>query len=254
MRPRIQIPILVAFFLLWGLLGVVIFTSGDAVAGRDWFGVVLGAVFILMGVAGMWRSARLGVVVDANGVCVRSLDGRDRATPWTDVKSVTCEQIGIRSGLPLYAPVIRVAAPAGGPIPVRALATYSLTDAQLKTERLRDLGGVSPDATPDYQPPATVDMVRRAAGYTRMLVAARLYASGFGWLLATGLVVVYSDLGPWWLLVCIPAAPLVASGVVLARRSLRALEGELSSNEVSAAAIAASIQDLLHRRAAESKE
>jgi hypothetical protein len=51
-RPRIQIPLLVVIFSMWGLLGVTLFTAGAVVAKRDWFGIVMGGILIISGVAG----------------------------------------------------------------------------------------------------------------------------------------------------------------------------------------------------------
>lgn len=135
-RPRIQIPLLVVLFAMWTVLGSTYFTNGDVVAGRDWFGIVLGAVCVIMGVVGIWRALRLGVVIDAAGVRVRGFDSRDRVTPWSNVQSVECTQVDVRAGLPLYGPVIHLGGDAGD-LPIRALGSYSRQDAERKVEQLR---------------------------------------------------------------------------------------------------------------------
>lgn len=133
-RPRIQRWILVVLFTVWGLIGLTSFTAGDVVAERDWFGVGIGVLFIASGVLGIWRALRLGVVIDTTGVRVRGFDSRDVVTPWPAVQAVDCEQVDARAGLPLYAPVLRLA---DGPVPVKALGSYSRDDAEQKAERLR---------------------------------------------------------------------------------------------------------------------
>ena len=135
-RPRIQIPILVVIFTVWTLLGVTYFTSGDVVAEGDWFGIVLGCVLVTSGVAGIWRTVRLGVVIDADGVRVRGFDSRDQVTPWSAIQSVDCVQIDVRGGLPLYAPVLRLGDDAAA-MPLSALGSYLRHDAERKVEQLR---------------------------------------------------------------------------------------------------------------------
>jgi hypothetical protein len=103
-RPRIQIPILVVIFTVWTLLGVTYFTSGDVVAERDWFGIVLGCLLVTSGMAGIWRALRLGVVIGGDGVRVRGFDSRDQVTPWSAIQSVDCVQIDVRGDLPLSRP------------------------------------------------------------------------------------------------------------------------------------------------------
>lgn len=80
-RPRIQISILVAVFSMWTLLGVTYVTVGDVVAKRQWFGVVMGCLLIVSGLAGIWRALRLSVVINADGIRTRSPDRRDHVTP-----------------------------------------------------------------------------------------------------------------------------------------------------------------------------
>ncbi|GIF99532.1 PH domain-containing protein [Catellatospora citrea] len=133
-RPRIQRWILVVLFTVWGLLGLTYFTSGDVVAERNWFGLGLGVVLVVSGVLGIWRALRMGVVIDAAGVRVRGFDSRDVVTPWHAVQAVDCEQVDTRAGQPLYAPVLRLA---DGPVPVKALGSYSRDDAERKTAELR---------------------------------------------------------------------------------------------------------------------
>jgi len=140
-RPRVQVPLLVVLFTGWTLIGITYFTSGDVVAEREWFGIVLGCVLITSGIAGIWRALRLGVVIDAEGVRVRGFDRRDQVTPWSDITSIDCEQVDVRAGLPLYAPVLRLSDEADV-IPVTALGSYSQQDAERKVEQLRNLGHI----------------------------------------------------------------------------------------------------------------
>jgi len=137
-RPRIQIPVLVVLLAVWTLLGVT-YLSEDAVAKRDWFGLVLGCVLVTSGVAGIWRTLRLGVVIDAGGVRVRGFDSRDKVTPWSAIQSVDCAQVDVRAGLPLYAPVLRLGDDADAAIPLSALGSYSRQDAEGKVEQLLNL-------------------------------------------------------------------------------------------------------------------
>jgi hypothetical protein len=136
MRPRIQIPLLVVIFVVWTLIGVTYFTSGDVAAEREWFGIVLGCVLVTSGVAGIWRTLRLGVVIDEEGVRVRAFDSRDQVTPWSGVQSVDCVQVDVREGLPLYAPVICLDDDADV-LEVRALGSFSRQDAERNAKQLR---------------------------------------------------------------------------------------------------------------------
>ncbi|MEU4532900.1 PH domain-containing protein [Micromonospora ureilytica] len=125
-------------FAVWTLLGVTYFTSGDVLAERDWFGIVLGCLLVTTGIAGIWRALRLGVVIGGEGVRVRGFDSRDQVTPWSAIQSVDCLQIDVRGGLPLYAPVLRHGDDAGA-MPLSALGSYSRQDAERKVEQLRSL-------------------------------------------------------------------------------------------------------------------
>jgi hypothetical protein len=120
------------------LLGVTYF-SGDAVAKRHWFGLLLGCVLVTSGVAGIWRALRLGVVIDPGGVRVRGFDSRDKATPWSAIQSIDCAQVDVRAGLPLYAPVLRLGDDADAAIALSALGSYSRQDAERKVEQLLNL-------------------------------------------------------------------------------------------------------------------
>lgn len=137
-RPRIQIPILVVIFTVWALLGVTFFTSGDVVSKRDWFGIVMGFVLMTSGVAGVWRAVRLGVVIDRQGVRVRGFDSRDSVTRWSEVQSIDCEQVDVRGGLPLFAPVLSLGE-GSSLLPMPVLGSYSRQDAERKVAQLRRL-------------------------------------------------------------------------------------------------------------------
>lgn len=135
-RPRIQRWLLTVLFAVWALLGLTFFTAGDVAAERDWFGLGLGAVLMASGLLGIWRGLRLGVVIDPTGVRERNFDSRDKVTPWSEVQAVDCEQVDVRAGMPLYAPVIRLAADT---VAVKALGSYVRDDAERKAEQLRSL-------------------------------------------------------------------------------------------------------------------
>ncbi|WP_327039625.1 hypothetical protein [Micromonospora maris] len=137
-RPRIQIPVLVVLSAVWALLGVTYFTSGDVVAGRDWFGIVLGSLLLVSGMAGVWRALRLGVVVDAAGVRVRSFDSRDQVIPWNSLQSIDCLQVDVRAGIPLYAPVLHFHSDVDV-VPLPTLGSYSRHAVERTVDELRSL-------------------------------------------------------------------------------------------------------------------
>jgi hypothetical protein len=137
MRPRIQITLLVVIFGVFGLIGVTYFTEGDVIAERDWFGLILGCVLTIGGALGIWRTLRLGVVIDENGVRVRNLDRRDQVTAWRDVRAIDCEPIDSRAGMTIYGPVLRLDGTDG--LPVRVLGSYSQRHAETKTAELRGI-------------------------------------------------------------------------------------------------------------------
>ncbi|NUT34761.1 MAG: hypothetical protein HOV79_17025 [Hamadaea sp.] len=134
-RPKIQIPLLLVVFGGFGLIGLTYFTNGDVIARRDWFGIILGVVLSAGALVGIWRTLRLGVVIDAAGVRERRLDARDLVTPWEKISSIEVRQVGVRAGMPLYAPVLQ--APDLGEIALHALGTYSAEDAEAKAQQLR---------------------------------------------------------------------------------------------------------------------
>ena len=139
-RPRIQVPFLVVIFAVWTLIGVIYFTNGHVVAERNWFGIELGFICVIMGLTGIWRTLRLGIVIDDTGVRMRHLDSRDHFISWSDVQSVECAQIDERAGLPLYGPVIQLSDDSGA-LPIRSLGSYSRQDAERKVKTMRDLVG-----------------------------------------------------------------------------------------------------------------
>lgn len=89
-RPRIQVAVLLAVFIMFGLLGLLYLTREEVLAGRYTFGAVLGVVCSLTGVGGVWRALRMGVVIDSEGVQVRSFDSRTVVTPWSAVEDIFC--------------------------------------------------------------------------------------------------------------------------------------------------------------------
>ncbi|WP_373320642.1 PH domain-containing protein [Rhizocola hellebori] len=49
---------------------------------------------------GIWRTLRLGVRIDDNGVRIRSqIDSRQRLIPWSQVKSVECAAVDARASM-----------------------------------------------------------------------------------------------------------------------------------------------------------
>ncbi|MFC7532341.1 hypothetical protein [Actinoplanes sp. GCM10030250] len=135
-RPRVQIFVLVAIFLMFGLIGGMYLTAGDLLAGDNLFGTILGCLLVPGAILGVWRALRVGIVIDEVGIRIRNLDSRDRVIPWARIESIECEQIGMRGVLPLFAPVIRPCDDADGFV-VRPLGSYVRAHAERRTERLR---------------------------------------------------------------------------------------------------------------------
>ena len=134
-RPRLQIPLLVLAFGIFGLLGVSLWTDAEILAKRDWFGITVGLALTVLGVLGIWRTLRLGVVIDGDGIRIRGLAGRDKVTPWHNVREIRCDKIDKRAGMPIYGPVIKLSD--DNTLPVRPLGSYSRSDAEQKVAQLR---------------------------------------------------------------------------------------------------------------------
>lgn len=137
-RPWIQVSVLTGAFGVFGLIGVGMFLDGQTVAERDWFGIAIGTMCLLLGVVGLWRTARLGMVMDERAVRVRGLDSRDRVIAWNEIESIECVQVDERMGLPIFAPVLVLGRDKGA-LPVPALGSYKREGAERKAERLRAL-------------------------------------------------------------------------------------------------------------------
>ncbi len=137
-RPRLQVLWIVVLSTVWGCLGTTYFSEGDVIARRDWCGLALGCLLVIMGVVGVWRALRLGVVIDPTGLRVRGFDSRDRVIPWNRVSAVECEQIGNRAGRPLFGPAVYFRDSAA-PLTVAPLGSYSRSTAQRNVDRLREL-------------------------------------------------------------------------------------------------------------------
>jgi hypothetical protein len=136
-RPRIQMTILVVIFSVFGLIGVTYFTEADAIATQDWFALILGGILVPGSLVGIWRTLRLGIRIDDNGIRIRSqVDSRQQFIPWSQVESVECAEVGSRAGMTLYAPVLHLRKGAGV-LPIDGLGSYSVKDAESKTARLR---------------------------------------------------------------------------------------------------------------------
>ncbi|NMO54117.1 hypothetical protein HH310_23400 [Actinoplanes sp. TBRC 11911] len=140
-RPRVQVAVLLVCFGGFFLIGVAMFGDGEILAEREWFGIAIACMTVVLGGAGIWRTLRLGVVIASDGLRVRSLDSRDQFTAWSEVESIECQQVDERAGLPIYAPVIRLPEFV---MPVMALGTYSRKDAERKTELLRSMRAADP--------------------------------------------------------------------------------------------------------------
>jgi len=141
MKPRGQITVLIVVFGLFALIGTTYFTNGNVGANRDWFGVSLGCALTIGGAIGIWRSLRLGVVIDEAGVRIRSLDKRDKVTPWRDVEAIDCERVEVRAGMLLYAPVLHLD---GDSLPLMVLGSYAQSGAEAHAAKLRILKDAAP--------------------------------------------------------------------------------------------------------------
>jgi len=134
-RPRIQIPLLVLAFGIFGLLGVSLWTDEEILAKGDWFSIIFGVALTVLGVLGIWRTLRLGVVIDGDGIRIRGLAGRDQVMPWQSVREIQCDKIDKRAGMAIYGPVIQLAD--DNKLPVRPLGSYSRSEAEQKVAQLR---------------------------------------------------------------------------------------------------------------------
>lgn len=141
-RPRLQSPDLVATFTVWTLLGVTYFTSGDVAAEGDWFGIVLGCLFVTSGMAGIWRALRLGVGIGGEGVRVRGFDDRDRVPPWSSIQPADCMQ----SDAGRLATLCSRPSPGcdADAMPLSVVGSYSRQDAEHKGEQLRSVSRPAP--------------------------------------------------------------------------------------------------------------
>ncbi|MEV6350107.1 hypothetical protein [Actinoplanes sp. NPDC051851] len=140
-RPRIQIPVLIAVFSVVTFLGFSYFTAGDVVAKHQWFGVTMGCVCLVAGPIGIWRAARMGVVIDADGIRVRGFDSRDQVVPWTAVEAIECGPVDERAGLTIHAPVLRLVQASGdvSVMPLVLLGSYSPRGAERRRQQLDDI-------------------------------------------------------------------------------------------------------------------
>ncbi|MBY8875875.1 PH domain-containing protein [Micromonospora sp. PLK6-60] len=134
-----QITALAASWGLFLLVSLLSFGGADGtLAQRDHVGTVLYAVIVVGSLVALWRTFRLGVVVDEGGLRLRSL-GRDEWIPWSSVVSISCENVDSRFGIPIYGPLIEVApGPEDEPgnIPMSAMASYRRSTAQARTDAL----------------------------------------------------------------------------------------------------------------------
>jgi hypothetical protein len=137
-RPWAKIPTRVAFSVLLVAFGP------WSVVTRDWLEIGFGTLATIVGVFCLWRALRMAVVIDSDGIRVRSFDDRGGFAPWSAIKTIECGRMVTRVWGPIYGPIIRVGT--GRAIVVLPLGSYSRTRAELKTAKLR--GFMSPDHAP----------------------------------------------------------------------------------------------------------
>jgi hypothetical protein len=101
--------------------------------------VAIASLGVALGLLGIWRAARLSVMIDAQGIHVRNLTGRDQHLRWDAVASVDCGVIDHRVGVPLHGPIISFHELGREAIAVPALGSYSRPDAERKVALLRSL-------------------------------------------------------------------------------------------------------------------
>ncbi|BCJ76942.1 hypothetical protein CS0771_64860 [Catellatospora sp. IY07-71] len=150
-RPRIRIVLLFIVSDVFVLLGLSYLKNGHVIAERDWLGVALACALTLVGLLGIWRALRQGVVIDQDGLLVRSFSRPDRTLTWDHVSSIDCGQVFLRGGRPLYAPILQI--DGVGRLPVSELGSHSLEEAEQRAADLRSLQAARTPATADRPVP-----------------------------------------------------------------------------------------------------
>ncbi|WP_189926271.1 PH domain-containing protein [Kitasatospora xanthocidica] len=120
---RVILTVVGAVFLL---LAVVELTIGAW--GARILGVAIGVPSVVM----IYRSPRLGVVVDDGGITNRSLE-RTRRIPWCDIASVE----PARAGSAAPSTTLALTTEGGERIVLDSLAGYATTDGAARLERTR---------------------------------------------------------------------------------------------------------------------
>jgi hypothetical protein len=134
-RPWDKIPARVAFSVLLVALGP------WSVVTRDRLDVGFGTLATIVGVFCLWRALRMAVVIDSDGIRVRSFDDRGGFAPWSAISAIECGSMVTRPFGPIYGPIIRLAT--GRAIVVLPLGSYSRANAERKVAHLR--GFMKPD-------------------------------------------------------------------------------------------------------------
>lgn len=134
-RPWAKIPTRVALSVV--LIG---FGPWSAVT-RDRLEIAFGCLATIVGVFVLWQAVRMAVVIDSDGIRVRSFDDRGGFAPWSAIRTVECGPMVTRIWGPTYGPIIRVRT--GRAVPVLPLGSYSRARAELTTAKLR--GFMNPD-------------------------------------------------------------------------------------------------------------
>lgn len=132
LRPMLQRAVLIAGFGGFALISIAMLAdAGEAHP----FTIVMYSVLLLLSVIAVWRSARIGVVADGEGLRLRQLAKGVYVTK-EKVTGVSCEERPGAFLTRVYEPVIHTAD--GRTQPLTALANYSRSTAERRTQRLRE--------------------------------------------------------------------------------------------------------------------
>lgn len=145
-RPRIRMALFMIISDVFALAGLSYLANGHVIADRNWPGVGLGCALTLIGALGVWRTLRLGVVIDQSGLLVRSFATSNRLVPWTAVQSIGSEKLFLRGGRPFYAPVLQ--ADGIDRLKAQELGSSSLEEVERNAADLRGLQA----AAQNYRP------------------------------------------------------------------------------------------------------
>jgi hypothetical protein len=130
------LTICLSVFLLIAVLGL---AYGGMWSNRDYPGISIYIATAVWSLIALWRTFRLGVVVDSRGLHARNL-GRGETTPWPAISAITCEIYDTRLGVPVYAPVVRKVLGEANEeqdgTPVTAMGSYRKSVAEGRTQLL----------------------------------------------------------------------------------------------------------------------